>query len=380
MRCWPILWQTSVKAYGEPGADKQAVSDRALPLVDAHLDLAENVTLFGRDLTLPVAEIRASEKRTSAQATVSLPALEQGGIAVVMATVTGGFLAADVGADFQPQSALYRTAEEAEAQALAQIDLYETWEGQGRVRLLKSVSDLEHHVQLWQEDGKPGLVLLMEGADPIVRFDDLPRWWQRGLRLIGLTFGDTRYGRGVGGGGHPSHPGGLTADGVALLEQMAELGFIWDISHLTEEGVWQGLEMGFSRICATHANARALTPTDRHLSDDVIRAVAGRGGVIGLVLYNAFLEPRWREDNSLSVTLADYLRRHATYVADLVGWDHVGIGSDLDGGFGLEESPQEIDTVADLYKAGSAVPPAARAAVLSGNWLNFLRRALPPSA
>lgn len=360
--------------------EREERSPDRLPLVDGHLDLAENVTLFGRDLTLPVAAIRAAEKRKTGQATVSLPALEQGGVAVVIATVTAGFLAADVGADFQPQSARYRTAEEAEVQALAQIDLYEAWERQGRVRLLKSAADLDDHLNLWRDDGTPGLVLLMEGADPIVLVADLQRWWQRGLRLIGLTFGDTRYGRGVGGGGRPPAPGGLTRAGVALLERMADIGFIWDISHLTEEGVWQGLEMGFPRVCATHANARALTPTTRHLSDDVIRAVAGRGGVIGLVLYNAFLEPRWRHDKSTPVTLADHLRRHATHLADLVGWDHVGIGSDLDGGFGREESPAEIDTVADLHKAGAAVPPPVRPAVLGANWLTFLRGSLPPSA
>lgn len=146
------------------------------PLVDSHLDLAENVTLFGYDLTLSVAERRAREKRTKSQATVSLPELERGGIAVVIATVTPGFLVADVGADFEPRWALYRTAEEAEAQALKQIDLYETWEKQGRVRLLKSVNDLEHHLQLWQDDRKLGLGMLMEGADPIVRVADLPQW------------------------------------------------------------------------------------------------------------------------------------------------------------------------------------------------------------
>src|SRR5574341_696704 len=350
-----------------------------LPLVDSHLDLAENVTLLGRDLTRSAAEIRAVENRTAGQATVSLPDLERGGVAVICATVTGGFLAADVGADFEPRSAIYHTPEEAEAQALAQIALYEVWENEGRVRLLKSVRDLEHHLQLWQQDRKPGLVLLMEGADPIVRVRDLPQWWRRGLRMIGLTFGDTRYGTGVGGGSTRFKQGGLTAAGVALLEQMAALGFIWDISHLAEDGIWQGLDLGFPRVCASHANAQALTPTDRHLSDGVIRAVAERDGVIGLVLYNAFLEPRWRHDKSIPVTLEEHLRRHANHVAAVGGWEHVGIGSDLDGGFGLEESPVEIDTVADLYKVGSAVPAEAREGVLGANWLNFLRASLPKS-
>ena len=351
-----------------------------LPLVDSHLDLAENVTLFGRDLTLSAVEIRTSEKRTMGQATVSLPELERGGIAVVFATVTAGFLAEDVGEDFEPRSAIYRTSEEAEAQALTQVKLYESWEKQGRARLLRSVDDLDHHLQLWQDDRKPGLVLLMEGADPIVDVRDLPTWWQRGLRMIGLTFGDTNYGVGVGGGSAAFKQGGLTPEGLELLGQMAELGFIWDISHLAEEGIWQGLDLRFPRVCASHANARALTPTDRHLSDEVIRAVAGQHGVIGLVLYNGFLEPGWKQDRSISVTLNEHLRRHANHIADLIGWDHLGIGSDLDGGFGLEESPLEIDTVADLHKVGLVVPAEVREAVLSTNWLTFLRSSLPQTS
>ena len=349
-----------------------------LPIVDAHLDLAENVTLFGFDLTRSAVERRRIEKRTTRQATVSLPDMERGGIAVACATVTAGFLAADVGGNpFVPPSAYYATPQQAEAQALRQIDLYEAWSAQGRVRLLKSRADLDDHLELWQQDRKPGLVLLMEGADPIVRVADLPRWWDRGLRMIGLTFGDTIYGAGVAGGSPTVKPEGLTAEGIALLEQMASLGFIWDISHLTETGIWQGFDLNFPRVCASHANAQALTPTNRHLSDAVIRALAERNAVIGLVLYNGFLEPRWKTDHAIVVTLDQHLRRHADHIAALVGWDHVGIGSDLDGGLGLEESPLEIDTIADLSKVGAVVPPQAREAVLSSNWLNFLRRSLP---
>ncbi len=348
-----------------------------LPLVDSHLDLAENETLFGRDLTISAVETRRLEKRLTRQASVSLPDLERGSIAVVVATVTAGFLAADVGENFEPRSAIYRTPEEAETQALTQIALYERWEHEGRVRLLKSSNDLEHHLQLWQLDRKPGLVMLMEGADPIVQVRDLPRWWQRGLRMIGLTFGDTKYGVGVAGGSSMIKRGGLTPDGLALLESMSELGFIWDISHLAEEGIWQGLDLRFPRVCVSHANAQALTPTNRHLSDDVIRAVAERDGVMGLVLYNGFLEPRWKHDQSISITLSKHFRQQAMYVAALAGWEHVGIGSDLDGGFGLEESPEEINTVADLYKVASVLPPESREAVLSTSWLNFFRSSLP---
>jgi membrane dipeptidase len=357
----------------------QADNELHVPIVDGHLDLAENVTLFGRDLTSTVAEIRAAEPGSTRQATVSLPDLRRGGVAVVMATVTPGFLVADVGPDFQPQSALYRTPEEAEAQALRQIDLYESWERLGYIRLLKSVRDLDDHLQLWREDRVVGVVLLMEGADPIVQVRDLPRWWRRGLRMIGLTYGDTRYGCGVAGGSETIRQGGLTSEGVALLDSMADLGVMWDVSHLTETGIWEGLDRGPLHVCASHANARALTPTNRHLNDEVIRAIAARDGVIGLVLYNAFLDRAWLRDRSIPVSLTDQVRRHAAHIAHLAGWNHVGIGSDLDGGFGREQSPQEIDTIADLSRVGDAVPPDARERVLGGNWLRFLRQSLPQS-
>jgi membrane dipeptidase len=348
-----------------------------LPLVDSHLDLAENVTLFKRDLTLSVAEIRASENRTSRQATVSLAELVRGGVAVAVATVTAGFLEADVPVGAVPRSALYTTAEEAERHALEQVAVYERWAREGRVRLLRSLVDLKDHLTLWQQDLTPGLVLLMEGADPIVDVRDLPAWWRRGLRMIGLTFGDTRYGMGVAAGSSTFKRGGLTREGHALLSAMAETGLAWDISHLTEDGVWDGLIGEHPLVCASHANARALSPTDRHLSDDVIRAIAEHDGVIGLVLYNGFLDPDWNSHRATEVTLRTHLRRHAAHIARLTGWNHVGLGSDLDGGFGREESPAEIDTVADLYRAGVAVPARARARFLGGNWLRFLKSSLP---
>ncbi|MGE5140491.1 MAG: dipeptidase [Rudaea sp.] len=352
----------------------------SLPIVDSHLDLAEDVTLFGYDMTSSIADRRGRERRTTSQATVSLPELQRGGIAVAFATVTAGFTPDDVKGNASLAHTVYRTPEEAEAQALSQIALYERWEKEGRVRIVKSVNDLRDHLQLWQKDRKPGLVMLMEGADPIVRVRDLPSWWQRGLRMIGLTYGDTRYGTGVGSGSTTFRHGGLTPEGIELLQAMAEQGLIWDISHLAEEGVWQGLDLGFPRVCASHATARRLIPTDRHLTDEVIRAAAEREGVIGVVLYNAFLEPGWKRDRHLPVTVEQQVRQHLAYIAGVAGWNHVGIGSDLDGGFGLEESPAEIDTVADLYKIGAVVPPEARVQVLGTNWLNFLSRSLPANS
>jgi membrane dipeptidase len=134
-----------------------------------------------------------------------------------------------------------------------------------------------------------------------------------------------------------------------------------------------GTEARFFPCLRVARERPGLDPTDRHLDDEVIRAVAERGGVIGLVLYNGFLEPGWKGDRSVSVTLDEHLRLHADHVAHVCGWRHLGIGSDLDGGFGLEESPSEIDTVAGLHKVGGVVPAEVRGAVLGTNWLNFLR-------
>jgi hypothetical protein len=98
---------------------EESAAVRDVPLVDGHLDLAENVTLFGRDLSRSVAARRMIERRSDGQATVSLPEMERGGVAVALATVTAGFLVADVGAGFEPRSPIYSTPEEAEAHALA---------------------------------------------------------------------------------------------------------------------------------------------------------------------------------------------------------------------------------------------------------------------
>ena len=161
------------------------------------------------------------------------------------------------------------------------------------------------------------------------------------------------------------------------MREMGAMGMGWDVSHLTEDGVWQGLALNLPSVCASHANARSLTPTDRHLSDAVIGAIAVRCGVIGLVLYNGFLDPGWRRGQSPNVTVRDHVRRHAEHIAGVCGWQSVGIGSDLDGGFGREESPEEIETIADLGELGSIAPAAAREGVLGGNWLRFLRAMLP---
>jgi membrane dipeptidase len=335
----------------------------AAPIVDAHLDLAHNV-LEGRDYTLEVSELRAREQADHQQCMVSLPELRRGGVAVAFATVfTGPDGWTD---DDQP---VYDSPPWDGARA--QIALYRRWAREGRVRMVQTRGELDSHLELWSADGLPGLVLLMESADAIERPRDLAEWWAAGVRLVGPAWSRTRY----AGGTH--RPGGLTNMGRELVARMAELGMALDTSHLAEESFWEALEIGVHATLASHSNARAIVGTDRQLSDDMVRAIGERDGVIGLNLYNHFLHPGWSAGGRHpEVTLA-HVRAHAQHIAGLVGWERVGIGSDLDGGLGLEETPAELETIADLRRLGEVAPVPGRAGLLGENWLGWLRRALP---
>lgn len=333
------------------------------PVVDAHLDLAYNV-LAGRDLTRSVAEIRAREQRTDHQCTVTLPELRRGSVAVVFGTLFVGPSSWDGdGAPVYDYAPWDRARE--------QLAIYLGWRDAGLVRLITSASELDAHLSLWEGDGVPGLVLLMESADPIERPADLPQWWDAGVRVIGPAWSRTRY----AGGTH--RPFGLTADGRELVARMAESRVALDMSHMAEEAFWQSLEIGAHAVLASHSNARAIVDTDRQLGDGMIQAVGARGGVVGLNLYNHFLHPGWSADGDKPpVTLAD-ARRHLEHAAGLIGWGAVGIGSDLDGGLGREEIPAELDSIADLALVADLAPAEHRDGVLGGNWLRWLRATLP---
>jgi membrane dipeptidase len=337
-------------------------------IVDGHLDLADNVLVAGRDYTLTAARIREIERRRAEQATVSLPDMVRGDVGLAFATL----FAEPDGAGYSDQG--YRTPAEAERQALDQLELYRRWDVEGRVRIIRSVTELDRHLVAWTEDRTIGLVILMEGADPIVSVRDLDAWWNRGVRIVGPAWSRTRYAGGTGA------PGGLTREGRDLVAAMRDRGMILDASHLSDEAFWDVAETGSHALIASHSNARSLVPGDRQLTDEMIRAIGQQGGIVGLVLYNALLDPAWSEDRETVVTMDRQVRAHAEHVAGLVGWDAIGIGSDLDGGLGLEETPRELDTVADLGKIGDVVPPEARAGVLGENWIRLLRRALPGPA
>lgn len=362
-------------------------------VVDAHLDLAWNALYNARDLTLPVAAIRASEAAPATVAMTSLRSFGDAGVAVVFATLYAEPRTpwTDVVAE-QPMSRQpdkYDTPEEAEAIALEMLALYERWAADGQVRLIRDRQGLERHLERFPEDRVPGLLVAIEGADMIASPDDLPHWFERGVRVIGLAWGSTRYAGGTGS----STP--LTDLGRELLAGMAELGIVHDASHLSEEAFWESAGLPSHGLCVTHASARALmlpppghraaVPLNRFLSDaQIAEAARPRGassrGVIGLAMLNPFLEPRWgfdRAGRANGVAVGRQVAAHLHRIADVAGWHSVGIGSDVDAAFGRDETPVELDSVADWHRIADHVPSASCAGVLGGNWLRFLRETLP---
>jgi len=195
------------------------------------------------------------------------------------------------------------------------------------------------------------------------------------VRFVGPAWHATRYAGGT------TQPGPLTEFGFALLHEMASLGVVLDISHLADEACAQALAAFPGRVVATHANSRAIVPNERQLTDDVIRDVAERDGIIGLVCYNRFVRAGWTEtDGKVAVSLRDLLP-HARHIAGLVGARHLALGSDLDGGIGREHVPSEIDTAADLPALAGVLETGGFTrdevdGILHGNWLRLLREVL----
>jgi membrane dipeptidase len=343
-------------------------------IVDGHEDIAYNA-LLGRDFKLSAYQKRALENPPNPKrgaATVGLPNLLQANVRIVFATIW----AAPCGLTEFETGSCYRTPEEANALGKQQLSYYEDLAHDSRVRLIRRKADVDYVLEA--KDPILGLVILMEGADPIERPKQTKEWFDAGVRIFGPAWRATRY----AGGTHA--PGPLTAAGRELMMEMERVGMILDSSHLAEQSFFEALDHFRGPVIASHSNSRAIVPTDRQLSDEMILALLKRDAVIGTVLCNAFLQPDWEEKGKIKAqaTLTDVVK-HMKHVCDLAGDAlHVGIGSDLDGGFGAESIPAEFDTAADMPIIGKGLAAADFSNedvenVMGGNWARFLKRALP---
>jgi len=365
----------------------QLRDDPSILVVDAHEDLAWNMLTFERDYTQSAAATRQRERSTptpqrNGDTLLGWPEYQRGRVAVVFATLFAAPLRRKLG-DWDQQC--YADENEAAARYRAQLDAYHRLadEHPARFRLLHTRGDLDDHLEGWRAapgDHLVGLVVLMEGAEGVRAPGELVEWWARGVRVIGPAWAGTRFCGGTG------EPGPLTQEGNALLAGMAEIGFGLDLSHMDEKAALQALDSYPGAVLASHANAAALLPgmdSNRFLSDRLIDGLLERGAVIGVVPYNRFLLPGWEERHGRQQVTLEHVFAQIDYICQRAGdARHVGLGSDFDGGFGVQRVPQEIDTIADLR---ALIPLLAErgytrediVAIMGGNWIAMLERILP---
>ncbi len=367
-------------------------------IIDAHLDISWNALSFDRDQLLDLESLRRSESGLTGESrgncTVCLPEMRRGNVRICLATLlcralpdatlTSSEGLGSVGHRGHGDVILrddldFANRTIASATAQGQLAYYRLLEEQGHLRFVRSADELE---EAWGDPGpqRPlGIILSMEGCDPIIEPSQAEWWFSQGLRTACLAhYGPSYYAMGTGGDGP------ITSQGRELLREFDALGMILDLVHTADTALDQAMEAFQGPVFISHGNCRTLVPHDRQISDGQIQRVASRGGVIGVVLDEWMLIPGYvRNQPGRTRARLEDVADHIEHVCGLVGdAAHVGIGSDLDGGFGREQSPEDLNSIADLQQIGQIL--AARGysetdieAVMHGNWLRFFRSSLP---
>lgn len=321
--------------------------------IDAHLDLSMNALEWNRDLKKNVAEINETEKELTdkpdrAKATVSLPELRKGNIGLVVATQIARYVA--------PGNPLpgWHSPEQAWAQTQGQLAWYKVMEEAGEMVQIKDLASLENHISLWETDNpnhnKPiGYILSLEGADSLVTVKHLEKAYQYGLRAVGPAhYGPGRYAQGT------NATGNLTREGRELVMEMERLNIILDATHLCDDCFWEAMDLFNGHVWASHNNVRALVNHNRQFSDDQIKELINRNAVIGGPLDAWMMVPGWVRGQSTPQSMncnLEIMIDHLDHICQVAGNAlHIGIGSDLDGAFGKEQCPYDLETIADLQK------------------------------
>jgi len=353
-------------------------------IIDAHLDLAMNAMEWNRDLKQKVSQLRDREKGLidkpdRERNVVSLPALREGKIGLVVATQIARYV--------RKGSPLpgWHSPEQAWAQTQAQLAWYGAMVEEGEMVQITNLASLEKQVKQWTGNSdagidKPiGFILSLEGADSLVNISYLEKAYRYGLRALGPAhYGEGRYAGGTG------TEDGFSEAGKTLLREMDSLHLILDVTHLTDLGFNQAMEMYKGPVWASHHNCRTLVKNQRQLTDDQIKILIDRGAVIGGVLDAWMLADGWIRGVSLPRAMGvnlDSLIDHYDHICQIAGnADHIAIGSDLDGAFGTEQSPYDLNTIADLQKLPALLTLRGYSdtdiqKILHGNWLRFLRNA-----
>ena len=372
-------------------------SENNMLIIDAHLDLSMNAMEWNRDLRLPVSTLRLREKGMTdkpdrAKGTVALPELRRGNIGLVVATQIARYVT--------PDSPLpgWHSPEQAWAQTQGQLAWYQAMEAYGEMVQIRDLVGLEKHIELWcgesktgemslrgtwqlrGSDNKPiGYILSLEGADSLITIDHVEVAYNYGLRAIGPAhYGPGRYAQGTDATGH------MGEKGKALLREMERLGIILDATHLCDDSFWEALNNFNGAVWASHNLCRALVNHNRQYSDEQIKALINRGAVIGGALDAWMMVPNWERGVSMPKQMncnLEVMIDHLDHICQIAGNAlHIGIGSDLDGAFGTEQSPYDLDTIADLQKVPFLLKKRGYTEgdienIMHGNWLRFLRLA-----
>ncbi|EIJ38653.1 Zn-dependent dipeptidase, microsomal dipeptidase [Galbibacter orientalis DSM 19592] len=350
-------------------------------ILDAHLDLSMNAIDWNRDLRWTVEEIRAYEKGMTdlpgrSANTVSLDAMRKGNVGVCVATQIARYVKKD-----NPLPG-WNSPQQAWAQTQAQLAWYLEMEALGEMKQIRNVNELDSHLEYWNHSDDCnkaiGFILSLEGADSIVSMEHLHKAHAYGLRAIGPA----HYGPGTYAFGTDS-VGGIGEKGKELLREIEKLNLILDATHLCDQSFWEALDVYNGAIWASHNNCRTLVNHNRQFSDEQIKELLKRNAVIGVVMDAWMMVPNWVRGKSTPKSMDASLKQvvdNIDHICQLAGnTSQVGIGSDLDGGFGLEQSPHDIDTIADLQK----IPELLKArgysekdiqGIMHGNFLKFIRR------
>jgi len=354
------------------------------PLIfDAHLDLSMNALEWNRDLRWKVQEIRKSEASMSdkpdrGKGTVSLPAMREGNVGICVATQIARYV--------KPGNKIpgWRSPEQAWAQTQGQLAWYRTMEAAHEMTQICTSYDLETHLKLWENPGidtPVGYVLSLEGADSIISMHHLEKAFESGLRAIGPAhYGPGTYAQGT------DATGGIGARGRELLKEMEHLGIILDATHLCDDSFREALDTFQGPVWASHNNCRAFVPHNRQLSDEQIIELADRNAVIGVALDAWMMVPGWIRGTSDPKKMGVSLKlmiNNIDHICQLTGNSlHAGIGSDLDGAFGTEQCPYDLDTITDLQKVTDLLSDIGYSEtdvynIMSDNWIRFLNKNLP---
>ena len=349
-----------------------------MQLFDAHLDMAWNALEWNRELKLPIEKIREFEHALTDRQTddpvVSWPELRKGQIGTIIATLLPRRAARDASNSF------FQSREAAYAASRAQLVYYRKLVEQGYLREISDAKTLLEHTAEWQsptEKTPLGFILSMEGSWSVLKPSMIEEWYRRGLRILGPAhYGPDEYGHGTGS------EGGLKEQGPELLRQMERVGMLLDVTHLSDQCFWEALDIYSGPVLASHHNCRTFVPADRQLEYKQIQVLIDRGAVIGAAFDNWMINPGWirHESDPQTVVIADILK-HIDHICQIAGNSkHCGIGSDLDGGFGKEQCPGDLDSIADLRRLIDLLQQQGYSdddieGIMYRNWTEFFQRA-----